>query len=150
MNDPRRNTLREELAAQALEEIDALVVRVENCSETTGKNAAALEGAIEKLRAAVPDISAQFKTEVAQHLNRAKANSVEEQRAAMQEAARLAFRNEAAERFDAAIGRLERAASGVNAQANVQRTIVFAACLSSVPAVLALFGVAVLIFRHTQ
>jgi hypothetical protein len=130
MTAGKKGTVREALAAQALEEIDGLVVRLEACAQLTGDKADALDGATKRLIEAVGTVAAQFKTEIRAHLNGVVAKTTEEQRAALQEAARLAFRNEAAERFEKIALRLEaKATSG--GDSSVTRGFVMIACAGS-------------------
>lgn len=100
-------TAREALIAEMLGDIDGLMARIEampaivaGAEEKIAGTVAALNDAGDKYRLAVTAFTEQAKTELSEHLDRQQAriaaNTVEEQRAAIQEAARLAFRKEAA------------------------------------------------------
>ena len=115
-------TMREALIAQALEEVDGLLVRVETllASVSTAENSLgalqqSLTEASDQYRLAVTAFTEQAKADLTEHLQRKAsqqvAATVEEQRGAMQEAARIAFRSQAAD--DAAsLAKTLRAASG--------------------------------------
>lgn len=120
MKEPR--TMREALAAQVLGEVDHLVARVEalpgKVSDAEAQLKAttdALTEAADKFRLAVTAFADQAKTDLSEHLQRKAAEvvsrTVEEQRAAMQEAARQAFRSQASDQADSLAGTL-RAAAG--------------------------------------
>jgi hypothetical protein len=109
MAEPR--TVREALAALVLDEVDGLLARVEALpgkladSETQLKETtAALTEGGDKFRLAVTAFTDQAKVELTEHLERKAgqmlAKTVEEQRTAMQEAARFAFRSEALDRAE--------------------------------------------------
>ena len=98
--------MREALAALVLDEVDGLLARVEalpgrlaeaefQLKETT----AALADGGDKFRLAVTAFTEQAKAELTEHLERKGkqmlTKTIEEQRTAMQEAARFAFRSEA-------------------------------------------------------
>jgi hypothetical protein len=100
-------TAREALIAEMLGDIDGLMARIESipaivagAEEKIAGTVAALNEAGDKYRLAVTAFTEQAKAELSEHLDRQQAriaaNTVEEQRAAIQEAARLAFRKEAA------------------------------------------------------
>jgi len=114
--------MREALAAQALEEIDGMLVRVEallsNVSTTeTSLNATieSLQEAGDKYRMAVTAFTEQAKADLTEHLQRKAsehvAATVEEQRGAMQEAARIAFRAQAADEANS-LAKTLRASAG--------------------------------------
>jgi acetylornithine deacetylase/succinyl-diaminopimelate desuccinylase-like protein len=120
MAEPR--TLREALAAQILGEVDSLVARVEalpgKVSDAEAQLKAtteALTEASDKFRLAVTAFTEQAKGELTEHLERKAAEvvsrTVEDQRAAMQEAARLAFRSQASDQAANLAGTLRTAAS---------------------------------------
>jgi hypothetical protein len=109
MAEPR--TVREALAALVLEEVDGLLARVEALPgkvagvETQLKDTTdALVDAGDRFRLAVTAFTEQAKVELTEHLERKSgqmlAKTVEEQRTAMQEAARFAFRSEALDRAE--------------------------------------------------
>lgn len=113
MSDPR--TMREALAAQMLGELDALVSKVEalpkaidQAEKRVTDSVTTLDQAGDKFRMAVTAYVEQAKAELTEYLQRKSkevaAATVEEQRTAMQEAARTAFRTEAIERA-ASLGR---------------------------------------------
>jgi hypothetical protein len=107
MNGPR--TSREALIAELLGEMDALLSRVEalppavaGAEERITRATSALIAAGDKYRLAVTAFTEEAKTELTQYLER-KAGAiasvtVEDQRAAMQSAARHAFQSEAFEK----------------------------------------------------
>lgn len=112
MNGPR--TTREALIAEMLGELDTLLARVEalpkeiSAAETQVANTVAtLNEAGDKYRMAVTAFTEQAKTELKEFLQRkageVAAKTVEEQRAAIQDAARQAFRSEASDKA-AALG----------------------------------------------
>jgi|APEBP8051072974_1049382.scaffolds.fasta_scaffold00683_9 hypothetical protein len=99
-------TAREALIAEMLGDIDGLMARIESmpaivagAEEKIAGTVAALNEAGDKYRLAVTAFTEQAKAELSEHLDRQQAriaaNTVEEQTAAIQEAARLAFRKEA-------------------------------------------------------
>ncbi len=109
MNKPRPNTTREALIAEVLGDLDGLLDRVEALPGRIGAaeaqltaTVAALADASDKYRMAVTAFNEQAKAELTEYLERKAgeitAKTVEEQRVAMQEAARLAFRSEATDR----------------------------------------------------
>ena len=106
MNTPRPNTTREMLIAEVLGELDGLLARVEALPDRVASaerrmavTVEALAGASDKYRMAVTAFNEEAKRELTEYLERKAgqiaASTVEEQRAAMQESARLAFRSEA-------------------------------------------------------
>jgi hypothetical protein len=107
MSGPR--TSREALIAEMLGEVDALLSRIEALPAVAAKTeerisgaAAALADAGDKYRLAVTAFTEEVKAELTEYLERKAgaiaAQTVEEQRAAMQEAARQAFQFEAFEK----------------------------------------------------
>ena len=109
MNAPRPNTAREALIAEALGELDGLLARVEalpgmvsRAEQSLTATVAALADASDKYRMAVTAFNDEAKQELTEYLERTAgavtAKTVEEQRAAMQESARLAFRSEASDK----------------------------------------------------
>ncbi|MDF0606763.1 hypothetical protein HZU77_014030 [Neisseriaceae bacterium TC5R-5] len=107
MSAPR--TTREALIAEMLGDLDTLLARVEALPDLVSSSekkitdtVAALEDAGDKYRMAVTAFNEQAKTDLAEYLDRKTAEisskTVEEQRAAIQEAARLAFRSEASDK----------------------------------------------------
>lgn len=115
-------TMREALAQQSLEEIDGLVTRVEglialvnDAGQNMQATAAALGDAGDKYRMAVTAFTEQAKADLVEHVqlkgSEVAARSIEEQRAAMQEAARLAFRSQASDQAEGLAGSLSRAAA---------------------------------------
>ena len=110
MTGPR--TTREALIAELLGDVDGLLARVEALpamvtaaeDKMTG-TAKALEDAGDKYRLAVTAFTEQAKADLSEYLDMktgqaglVAAKTVEEQRAALQEAARLAFRSEASDK----------------------------------------------------
>jgi len=110
MTGPR--TAREALIAELLGDVDGLLARVEALpamvaaaeDKMTG-TAKALEDAGDKYRLAVTAFTEQAKADLSEYLDMktgqaglVAAKTVEEQRAALQEAARLAFRSEASDK----------------------------------------------------
>jgi hypothetical protein len=109
VNAPRPNTTREALIAEILGELDGLLARVEALPDKVASaelkltaTVAALADASDKYRLAVTAFNEEAKQELAEYLERKAgqiaAKTVEEQRAAIQEAARLAFRSEASDK----------------------------------------------------
>lgn len=107
MNAPR--TAREALIAEMLGDLDTLLARVEalpvlvaSAEDKLTGTVAALENAGDKYRMAVTAVTEQAKAELSDYLDRKTAaaltKTVEEQRAAIQEAARMAFRSEASDK----------------------------------------------------
>lgn len=106
------NTAREAMIAEMLGDMDAILARFETLpdmvADAEGKIAttvAALEDAGDKYRMAVTAFTEQAKTELSEHFDRKAgetgevlSKTVEEQRAAIQEAARFAFRSEASDK----------------------------------------------------
>lgn len=110
MNAPR--TIREALVAESLGNLDDLLKRVEalpalidTAEKHVAETVAALEGAGDKYRMAVTAFNEQAKADLNEYLDRksvqVSAKTMEEQRAAIQNAALTAFRTEA---FDKAAG----------------------------------------------
>lgn len=90
--------MREALAAQTLEEIDGaiakvedLTLRVDQLGATIGAQSDALAAAAQNVREAVTAFSSQAKTELKDFLQAAATKTADEQRAALQEAARAAL-----------------------------------------------------------
>ncbi|SDA85343.1 hypothetical protein SAMN03159475_0113 [Pseudomonas sp. NFPP33] len=114
--------MREALVVQALEEVDGLLVRVETllasvsgAESSLNATTESLQEAGDKYRMAVTAFTEQAKADLTEHLQRKAsehvAATVEEQRGAMQEAARIAFRSQASD--DAAsLAKTLRAAAG--------------------------------------
>ena len=107
MNSPR--TAREALIAEMLGDLDLLLARVEalpaliaNTEERLTSTVTALDNAGDKYRMAITAFTEQAKTELAEYLDRktieVSSKTVEEQRAAIQEAAHMAFRSEASDK----------------------------------------------------
>ena len=107
MNAPR--TAREALIAEMLGDLDALLARIEalpalvaGAEERLSGTAAALDAAGDKYRMAVTAFNEQAKTDLSEYFDRkavgVSSRTVEDQRAAMQEAARMAFRSEASDK----------------------------------------------------
>lgn len=102
------NTMREALVAQALEEIDAAVARIEGLGVSVGEwenrlaaTSTQLAEASDKYLMAVTAFTEQAKLDVTEHIQRKGAETVrlteEGLLSAMQEAARLAFRSQASD-----------------------------------------------------
>ena len=107
MPDPR--TTREALIAELLGDLDALYARAERlplavaeCEAKLNGTVTALNEAGDKYRLAVTAFTEQARTELTEYLQRkagdVAAKTVEEQRAALHEAARAAFRSEASDK----------------------------------------------------
>ena len=107
MAEPR--TTREALIAELLGDLDTLLARAEEIPQTIADSEARLAGTIaaldnagDKYRLAVTAFTEEARTELTEYLQRKSAEiavkTVEEQRAAMQEAARAAFRSEASDK----------------------------------------------------
>lgn len=107
MNAPR--TTREALIAEMLGDLDALLARVEavpalvaGAEERLSGTVAALDAAGDKYRLAVTAFNEQAKADLSEYFDRkageVAARTVEDQRAAMQEAACIAFRSEASDK----------------------------------------------------
>lgn len=103
MNTPR--TVREALMAEILGDLDTLLVRVETfpeliaaAEEKLNNTVAALDEAGDRYRMAVNAYTEQAKAELNEYLDiktiTVTSKTVDEQRAAIQEAARLAFHSE--------------------------------------------------------
>ena len=107
MNSPR--TAREALIAEMLGDLDLLLTRVEalpslfaNTEERLTSTVTALDNAGDKYRMSITAFTEQAKQELAEYLDRKTievlSKTVEEQRAAIQEATREAFRSEASDK----------------------------------------------------
>lgn len=107
MNAPR--TAREALIAEMLGDLDALLARIEalpalvaGAEERLSGTATALDAAGDKYRMAVSAFNEQAKADLSEYFDRkvveVSSRTVEDQRAAMQEAARMAFRSEASDK----------------------------------------------------
>ncbi|MGJ0490051.1 hypothetical protein [Methylobacter sp.] len=107
MNGPR--TTREALIAEVLGDLDTLLARVEAlpvvvaaAEEKLIGTVTALNDAGDKYRMAVTAFNEQAKADLTEYLDlkaaQVSAKTVEEQRAALQEVARLAFRSEASDK----------------------------------------------------
>ena len=107
MNSPR--TAREALIAEMLGDLDLLLARVEalpalvaSAEERLTNTVTVLDNAGDKYRMAITAFTEQAKTELAEYLDRktieVSSKTVDEQRAAIQEAARAAFRSEASDK----------------------------------------------------
>lgn len=110
MSGPR--TAREALIAELLGDVDGLLARVEalpalvaGAEGRLSGTVAALDEAGDKYRLAVTAFTEQAKADLSEYLDLKTANAaqlaaktVEEQRAALQEAARFAFRSEASDK----------------------------------------------------
>jgi hypothetical protein len=107
MNSPR--TTREALIAEMLGDLDLLLARVEalpalvaTAKERLTSTVTALDNAGDKYRMAITAFTEQAKTELAEYLDRktieVSSKTVEEQRAAIQEAACEAFHSEASDK----------------------------------------------------
>jgi len=108
----KANTTREAYIAEMLGDMDTILARFEalpgviaDAEEKIANTAAALDDAGDKYRMAVTAFTEQAKTELSEHVARkageagdALSKTVEEQRAAIQEAARFAFRSEASDK----------------------------------------------------
>lgn len=99
-------TVREALIAELLGDVDAIMARIEampatlaGAEDRVAATVAALNEAGDKYRLAVTAFTEQAKAELSEHLDRQQAkiaaSRIEEQTAAIEEAARLAFRKEA-------------------------------------------------------
>ncbi len=102
-------TTREAMTAMLLEDMDGLLLRVEafsssvtNSEQKIAETVAALDAAGEKYRLMVAAFTQEAKAELSNYMEQkiggVVAKTAEEQRGAMQEAARLAFRSEASEK----------------------------------------------------
>jgi len=100
--------MREALAVQALEEIDALLLRVESLDSKVSSTESNLDAttkalldAADKFRMAVTAFTEDAKNDLTEHIQRKGSEqiraTIEEQHSAMQEAARLAFRSQASD-----------------------------------------------------
>lgn len=107
MNSPR--TAREALIAEMLGDLDTLLARIEalpllvsTAEEKISATVTALGDAGDKYRMAITAFSEQAKTDLSEYLDRktleSASKTVEEQRSAIQEAARMAFRSEASDK----------------------------------------------------
>lgn len=110
MNIKKTTTAKEALIAEMLGDMDTILARIEAIpalvDEAEAKikgTAAALDDAGDKYRLALTAFTEQAKAEILEHTERLTARTVEDQKAAMQEAARLAFRSEASDKA-AALG----------------------------------------------
>lgn len=129
--EPRN--LREALAAQVLEEVDgvltraeALVLSVDRAGGDFERSTKALIEAGEGYRNAVVQFTAEAKSELGNYLAHLTSEVIpltaEEQRAAMQEAARLAFRRESAEQAESLAKALKDALDDFTQSKVVRRT----------------------------
>ena len=120
MTGPR--TTREALVAEIIGDVDLLLARVERVTDEiraaerqVGATAATLNEAGDKYRLAITAFTDQAKTELTQFLQRkageVASKTVEEQRSAIQEAARHAFKSEASDKATALGLALGQAAS---------------------------------------
>lgn len=123
-------TMRETLVQYALEEVDNLLTRTETVSATLEARAAALEAAGAKYKDGLAAVTTSAKNDLKGFSGHASAKTVEEQRVALEEAARLAFHNEAAERFKAIEARFGAAAPNGD-KGGVTRRFIIAACAAS-------------------
>ena len=109
MSAPRPNTTREILIAEVLGELDGLLARVEALPDKVASSERrmavtvdALAGASDQYRMAVTAFNEEAKRDLTEYLERKAsqiaAKTIGEQRAAMQESARLAFRSEASDK----------------------------------------------------
>ncbi len=100
--------MREAFAVQALEEVDALLLRVESLDAKVSSTESNLDAttkalldAADKFRMAVTAFTEDAKADLTEHIQRKGAEqikaTIEEQHSAMQEAARLAFRSQASD-----------------------------------------------------
>lgn len=107
MAEPR--TTREALIAELLGDLDTLYARAERLPQAVADSEAKLIGTVtalneagDKYRLAVTAFTEQARTELTEYLQRKAgdiaAKTVEEQRAALQDAARAAFRSEASDK----------------------------------------------------
>ncbi len=107
MNAPR--TTREALIAEMLGDLDTLLARVEAlpaavgaAEDRLGATVAALQDAGDKYRLAVTAFNEQAKADLTEYLDlktaQVAAKTIDEQRAALQEVARAAFRSEASDK----------------------------------------------------
>ena len=107
MNAPR--TSREALIAEMLGDLDTLLARVEAlpaavgaAEEKLGATVAALHDAGDRYRLAVTAFNEQAKADLTEYLDlktvQVAAKTIDEQRAALQEVARAAFRSEASDK----------------------------------------------------
>lgn len=123
MAEPR--TMREAVAAQVLQEVDALVSRVETLPNKVSEvdtqlkaTTDALTQAADAFRMAVTAFSEQAKVDLTEHMER-KAHAittkmVEEQHASMREAARAAFRSQVSDKAESLASTLKSAAAEFN------------------------------------
>lgn len=122
MNTPR--TAREALIAEMLGEMEELLVRVEklpavleDAEKKVANTVAALEGAGDKYRQALTAFNEEAKVELTSYLERKAAEiaskTAEEQRAALQDEARRAFRSEVSDKASVLGSMLEKAAREV-------------------------------------
>lgn len=98
-------TAKEALIAELLGDVEVLLNRADSVGNTINNatvalaaTAAALDDGGDKYRLAITAFTEQAKIAIARSLEHAIAKTNEEERAAMQEAARLAFRSEASDR----------------------------------------------------
>lgn len=144
MSPPRPNTTREALIAEVLGELDGLLARVEALPDKVASaelkltaTVAALTDASDQYRLAVTAFNEEAKQELTGYLERTAgaiaARTMEEQRAAMQESARLAFRSEASDKAASLSVTLGQAAKEIG-QARWSRLFehAFTALLSSI------------------
>lgn len=99
-----RNTMREALAAQALEEVDGLLSRIETLTASVSivenrfqTTTDALNNANDQYKLAVTAFTEQAKAAISEHLQNTTARTKTEIITAMEEAAKTAFRNHAAD-----------------------------------------------------
>lgn len=144
-DEPR--SMREALAAQALEEIDGLVSRIEHAlaelARVEGQMAstvAALDEGGDRYRSAVTTFSNEVRQELTEFVQR-KANqtaslSVEELRATLQEIARLSFKSSASEEWESLADRLRKAALDFKQNALIRRieSVIIAVLVSGITA----------------
>lgn len=106
--DSKPKTSREALFAELFGDVDKLLLRVEALPNTISESESKIKATIEiletssdKYRTAITEFTNQAKIELSDYLDRktseVTSKTTEEQRAAIQEAARLAFRSEASE-----------------------------------------------------
>ena len=89
---------RELFIAEMLGDIDQMLDKVEDCKLALTRTLEAVDAGSDRYRQAIIEFTEQAKQDIAAAVNREFAKTNEQERAAMQEAARLAFRSEASDR----------------------------------------------------
>lgn len=97
-----------------IDRCEALPLTIQEAEKNLQHTLSALENGSDKYRLAINSFNDEAKQEIKAYLDRATAKTAEEQKAAMQEAARLAFKLEAASKADSLKDSLEKAVQSIS------------------------------------